>query len=101
MSQEIRGLGKRLESAAPAIAEFLTLQSSNPSLETLLHGDYKAANMFLLRQDYCGVEVESSTMMGVAVLDFQYAGLGLGAEDVIRQKSYDEACTSTFLNLTK
>ena len=84
-----KGLGKRLEAASGPIADFLTHQctSKTLSLGTLIHGDYKAANMFLAdnnkeeddNDDHNDNDEDASS---VAVLDFQFAGLGLGAEDV-------------------
>lgn len=74
INSHIRGLGKRLETAAGPIGEVLTLQSSK--IGTIIHGDLKAANLF-----FANVH-EDDGPESVAVLDFQFTGWGLGAEDV-------------------
>lgn len=77
ISSHTRGLGKRLEAAAGPIAEFLTLQSSK--MGTLIHGDFKAANMFFATDEGDSDELGPES---VSVLDFQFIGSGLGPEDV-------------------
>ena len=80
ISQQTLGIGKRLEAAAGPISNFLTLQSSNVKQGTLIHGDFKAANLFLASLENC--DDASSEADTVVVLDFQFSGTGLGAEDV-------------------
>ena len=85
VTAQTKGLGKRLEAASGPITEFITQQcmSKTVSLGTLIHGDYKAANMFLAENECSTGEDESDgDASSVAVLDFQFTGLGLGAEDV-------------------
>ena len=81
VSLEIKGLGKRLEAAADPIADYLNVLSNGP-LRTLIHGDYKAANMFLAGNGIDKEDQEGGGAGQVAVLDFQFAGIGVGAEDV-------------------
>lgn len=72
MSATTKGLGVRLERLAEPLTLFLAHQSLGSSC-TLIHGDYKAANLFF---------VEREDEITVAVVDFQYTGAGMGAEDV-------------------
>jgi thiamine kinase-like enzyme len=51
------------------------LRQSKASWSTLIHGDYKAANLFFAHD---GEEDHSA----VAAVDFQYSGAGVPAEDV-------------------
>ena len=77
-----KGLGSRLQAAAGPIARFLTAASApTSSYSTLIHGDYKAANLFFKhdQDDACGGD---NGAQSVAALDFQYTGAGVGAEDV-------------------
>ena len=74
-------VGQRLEIAGQAISCFLKGHAHNRSYRTVIHGDYKAANMFFSHE----TEQASATENGsraVAVIDFQYTGGGIGAEDV-------------------
>ena len=78
-----KGLGKRIECIAQALTKFLASESTGKQ-GTLLHGDYKAANLFFTN---CSPDssLDSSSEFGaesVAAVDFQFAGAGLGAEDV-------------------
>ena len=80
-STDIRTVGKRLEAASESIEHVLTQQSC-----TIIHGDYKAANMFFSSGED-NVENDNNNdheldQSHVAVLDFQFSGWGLGAEDV-------------------
>ena len=72
VSEEVKGIGKRIQALAGPLDRFLSMESAGPS-------DYKAANLFLSESragdDPLGAE-------SVAVVDFQFAGGGLGAEDV-------------------
>jgi len=83
ITSHTKALGKRLEAAARPIAEFLTRQSQSAN-GTLIHGDFKAANMFLsITGDDDDDDIHGGgDISSVAVLDFQFAGLGLAAEDV-------------------
>ena len=66
--------------------------------ETVLHGDFKAANLFLAKREAKGGEAKGRGVLGqasisspssssltagdVAVCDFQFVGAGLGAVDL-------------------
>ena len=78
--------GQRLQSAGPTIGAFLsentgTLKGNAPTVRTLIHGDYKAANMFL-KQPPSQEDTTEASATHVAVVDFQFTGAGIGAEDV-------------------
>lgn len=70
VTPSIKTLGTRIQRASAAICDHLDDQAKGPQ-STLIHGDYKAANLFV-----------NEAADSVAVVDFQYAGAGLGAEDV-------------------
>ena len=78
VSEEVKGIGKRIQALAGLLDRFLSTESVGPR-GTMIHGDYKAANLFLSDSsdgnDCLGAE-------SVAVVDFQFSGGGLGAEDV-------------------
>jgi len=78
VSEEIKQIGKRIQALAGPLGRFLSTESAG-SRGTMIHGDYKAANLFLSEPsiDEACLGAES-----VAVVDFQFAGGGLGAEDV-------------------
>ena len=63
----LRLLAARLGRAAPAIDA--ALRAAAPAHGTVVHGDWKAANLFF-------------SDASVACVDFQYAGGGLGAQDL-------------------
>lgn len=71
-----KSLGRRIEVAGSSISKLLAKQSAGSQYGTLIHGDYKAANLFL-SNDETATGADS-----VAVVDFQFAGGGLCAEDV-------------------
>jgi Ser/Thr protein kinase RdoA (MazF antagonist) len=64
---------KRLKFAAPAISKRLNDKGIG---WTLIHGDFKAANI-LLKEN-----VDESDEFPLAVLDFQYCGGGYGVRDL-------------------
>lgn len=74
MTANTKSLGRRIEKAGAAIAHLLAKESAGSRYATLIHGDYKAANLFF--QD----DLESAD--SVAAVDFQFTGGGLGVEDV-------------------
>ena len=93
------GLGRRIAAASGAVASYLANEARG-ARGTLIHGDFKAANLFFAAVDgegreespgdgisrREGVKVEESACVvgaaSVAALDFQFAGRGAGAEDV-------------------
>jgi len=71
-----KGLGRRIEAAGVYIANLLAKESAGSQYGTLIHGDYKAANLFFSESpDINGAD-------SVAAVDFQFSGAGLGVEDV-------------------
>ena len=73
----IRNLGQRLESIAPWAAAELQA-SPNDAFATLVHGDYKAMNLFL-PVDEAG---------DLLLIDFQWTGVGFGMADVAMHLSH-------------
>ena len=78
----VQVLARRLRSAAEAL--HARLEPGHPrnkaAFFTILHGDMKGANIALRPPDsQCG---ESDSGPGVAVMDFQWAGGGLGCRDL-------------------
>jgi len=74
-----KGLGQRMQLAASAIEDYLMTQSSN----TMIHGDYKAANLFFSDDVTDGDPIDATcSASSVAAVDFQFTGAGVGAEDV-------------------
>ena len=63
-------LGQRISAAAAEVSS--ELYAVPPSEMTLVHGDFKSANIFF--DDVCGT---------AAVIDFQWTGPGVGAGDVV------------------
>eukprot|EP00930_Biecheleria_cincta_P086797 TRINITY_DN76048_c0_g1_i1.p1 TRINITY_DN76048_c0_g1~~TRINITY_DN76048_c0_g1_i1.p1 ORF type:complete len:414 (+),score=58.80 TRINITY_DN76048_c0_g1_i1:95-1336(+) len=79
---KVKMLGSRLAAAAPALDAVLRSHGSKKGFvrhRTLLHGDFKAANMFFKQP-----EVDGATGAVVAAgLDFEMCGLGLAAVDLV------------------
>ena len=81
-SATTKSVGRILQELAQPLSQFLTIASTTIQSDytTLIHGDFKAANMF-----FSSIEATADGNPGpesVAVLDFQFTGGGLGAEDV-------------------
>lgn len=70
MTSNTKTLGSRFHSLCEPLSEFMKLQSKTKHRSTMIHGDYKAANLFFS---------EAST---AAAVDFQYTGAGVPSEDV-------------------
>jgi hypothetical protein len=68
-----KSLASRFQALRGPLSEFMFKQSKGP-WSTMIHGDYKAANLFFAKQE------EDHT--SVAAVDFQYTGAGVPAEDV-------------------
>lgn len=75
LSPRTKSLGSRIQSAGNSISRALKARLSRHG--TLIHGDYKAANLF-----FAETLEEPSSAEYTAVVDFQYTGPGLPAEDV-------------------
>lgn len=69
---EVASLGERLRNVAPLVARHLTPRPQNQNRTTLVHGDFKGANYFLRNEGE-----------GVAAIDWQWTGPGIGATDMI------------------
>jgi len=69
---EIKKLGQRISNSARAISQELS-PNPNDSYATIVHGDYKAMNVFLPRNPH-----EDQALM----IDFASTGVGLGISDV-------------------
>jgi len=83
-STSIKNMGQRIQVAAGPVTNFLFGESKG-SRGTLIHGDYKAANLFFSNVNVgCNGNGEDSGdgTASVAAVDFQFSGAGLGAEDV-------------------
>lgn len=74
LTASTQSLGRRIEKAGSAISRLLAKESVGSQYGTLIHGDYKAANLFFPN------DPESAD--SVAAVDFQFTGGGLGVEDV-------------------
>lgn len=68
-SAEITTLGERIAAVSQRVTE--QLYAVDATEKTLIHGDYKSPNIFF------------SLDGGAAVIDFQWAGPGVAASDVI------------------
>lgn len=100
-SSSIKLMGQRLNSCRPAVYNVLhddgapTMPNLSPVIYskikqtrrsfrpprrhvTMVHGDYKAANMFFVDETSCDDSCDNQC----AVCDFQFAGPGLGASDL-------------------
>ena len=81
----IRDLARRLESVAPWVASQLEA-SPNDNFATLVHGDYKAMNLFL------PVDEDDRPLL----IDFQWTGVGFGMADVAMHLSHSVETESVF-----
>jgi hypothetical protein len=75
LRERTQGLGKRLQSAATAISQQLSPQYSD-AYATLVHGDYKAMNVFLPK------DPSSHPSNKPLLVDFASTGIGFGMSDV-------------------
>jgi len=79
----LRDFGKRLQNAGNPIQDCLNQLSASKEYGTVIHGDYKAANMFLAAGNANGGDdAESMDASSVAVVDFQHTGFGVCSDDV-------------------
>ncbi|KAG6595970.1 3'(2'),5'-bisphosphate nucleotidase [Phytophthora cinnamomi] len=67
---ELESLGERMIEQAPYISSSLSVDA-NSALSTLVHGDFKSANLFFQAQS-----------RKVVAFDWQWSGVGIGAMDV-------------------
>jgi hypothetical protein len=78
MMEHTKGVGQRIQAASGLIANFLG-QQAHGLKSTLIHGDFKAANLSFAGDDTNG---EESSAKSPAAVDFQYSRAGVGPEDV-------------------
>ena len=76
LTHRTKSIGQRIEALAGPLLKFFSEQTRG-DYGTLIHGDYKAANLFLQAEPIAEEDAGS-----VVVVDFQYTGHGLGAKDV-------------------
>ena len=74
-------LPRRLAALAHWVAEELAVTPSQPHC-TLIHGDYKAANLFLPVSEHDETDGTVEEQAAVVPVDFQWVGFGLGMRDV-------------------
>jgi thiamine kinase-like enzyme len=75
LRERTQGLGKRLQIAAKAISQQLS-PHHNDAYATLVHGDYKAMNVFLPK------DPSSHSNNKPLLVDFASTGIGFGMSDV-------------------
>lgn len=73
LTERTKTLGKRLKDAAKDVSQQLSPQY-NGEYATLVHGDYKAMNVFLPRTP--------SSQLPALMVDFASTGIGLGVSDL-------------------
>ena len=83
---DMKGVGHFLVEWAQPLSAFFSSRASS-SQGTMVHGDYKPANLFFAKSTEHDDESSSENMMEpsanlVAAVDFQYTGAGVCAEDV-------------------
>jgi hypothetical protein len=78
MTEHTKGLGQQIQAPSGPIANFLG-QQAHGLKSTLIHGDFKAANLSFAGDDTNG---EESSAKSPAAVDFQYSRAGVGPEDV-------------------
>lgn len=97
---EIVRLGERLESVVHRVSKELAASPESP-FATVVHGDFKAMNVFLPAYDRDGHEVAT----GAIPIDFQWTGLGFGMADVAMHLSHsvhpDALCNGGEAQLVK
>ena len=82
-SSSVKTYGTRIAALHEPLAKFMTKQSTS-TCSTLIHGDYKAANLFfsLSSEQARDSNNEDDVDCVAAAVDFQYSGAGVPAEDV-------------------
>lgn len=76
---ELKGLGDRLASAAPFVAQQLSVANKrNVGRTTVVHGDVKPGNIFFLHE-----VAAQQRGCGVALIDYQWSGVALGVTDIV------------------
>ncbi|EDQ92968.1 uncharacterized protein MONBRDRAFT_22257 [Monosiga brevicollis MX1] len=84
-SPEVLALGQAYRDLAPVINQ--RLRATGATVHTVIHGDFKAANCFFPRISAGSVAEMNPTSDdlsgGMALIDWQWTGMGLGVMDVI------------------
>eukprot|EP01062_Namystynia_karyoxenos_P062562 TRINITY_DN55467_c0_g1_i1.p1 TRINITY_DN55467_c0_g1~~TRINITY_DN55467_c0_g1_i1.p1 ORF type:complete len:437 (+),score=141.53 TRINITY_DN55467_c0_g1_i1:91-1311(+) len=70
-------LGEKLQRVTPEVGRQLGAAAAAEGRWTMVHGDYKAANIFI------GEDPADGSDPPVAVIDWQWTGPGVGATDII------------------
>lgn len=78
--ESIQNLGKRIQDMANVISEELS-PAYNEKYATVVHGDFKAMNVFISKMETVDESVEPSPSQPI-IIDFASTGLGLGMSDV-------------------
>ncbi|CAE7882417.1 unnamed protein product, partial [Symbiodinium microadriaticum] len=73
---EVASLGERLRNVAPLVARHLTPRPQNQNRTTLVHGE-------ISRAQTTSSGMNASAREGVAAIDWQWTGPGIGATDMI------------------
>ena len=76
--QGVKTLGARLSASAPKVTERIRLHLDAPH-QCIVHGDLKTANI-LFAADW---EPAAAGDSGVCLIDFQWTGVGLAAQDLL------------------
>eukprot|EP00957_Ditylum_brightwellii_P104188 7935542-Ditylum_brightwellii.AAC.1 len=76
-----KSLATRLSALSEALSDFM-LRQSKSSWSTMIHGDYKAANLFFKHRQEGNDINDDDERAAAAAIDFQYTGAGVPAEDV-------------------
>jgi len=82
VTDRTKTVGHRLQAASEPLQEIWQDPAYAHPYMTLVHGDYKAANLFFCRSDDDNDCDDEDLHKYVCAVDFQYTGHGLGAFDV-------------------
>ena len=77
----VRDLGRRVATSAERVSDELSPLPDGP-YATLIHGDYKAMNVFLPRRRSSSPDEEEGRRRGAVMIDYASTGVGLGMSDV-------------------
>jgi len=82
LTERTKTIGQRLQAMADPLRELWQDLTFVQPYITLIHGDYKAANLFFCACTHEEKEDDDDPQKYVCAVDFQYTGHGLGAFDV-------------------
>ena len=76
-------IGTRLQTLHEPLAKFMAENSQSSRWSTLIHGDFKAANLFFSTLEERGDSNNACpTTITACAVDFQFSGAGMPAEDL-------------------